>query len=359
MSCTPYQKKISIRYKTLQRVFLGVSGGIDSFASALILQEMGFDVIGVHLLMEGVCNEDIAALSESLGIEILIHDASALFNEKVINNFINTYVDGGVPSPCVACNQQVKWRSLQQVADAHGGGLLATGHYCRIQKKGSDFFIRKGVDNLKDQSYYLWGLGQDILSRVLFPLGELTKTEVKAFVSQHGYQAITKRNESMGLCFMKGKKLREYLLENRPELQKLAGGEIIDEEGKIIGQHSGYPFYTLAQKKGLSLPVNKCVISVDKVNNRLLIGDTRELLTSTLHLKNVYITSQEMLANCQQLTVKVRGVGVNPTGFAQIKTVGTEAMLTLSDDAWAVAEGQPIVLYEGDLVLGGGIFRKK
>lgn len=343
----------------MPKVFLGVSGGVDSFASALILKDMGYDVIGVHLLMDGVCKEDIAALSESLGIEILIHDTSALFQEKVIDNFINTYVNGGVPSPCAECNQYVKWKSLQQVADANGGGFLATGHYCRIQESGAHFFIRKGVDNLKDQSYYLWALDQDILSRALFPLGEFTKTKVKEFVARHGYQAITKRNESMGLCFMKGKKLHEYLLENRPELKELEGGEIIDKDGAVIGKHCGYPFYTLAQKKGLSLPVGKCVINVDKVNNRLLIGDSSDMFTKTLHLKNMYITSLEMLLNCQQLTVKVRGVGVNPTGYAKIKMNGTDAVITLSDDAWAVAEGQPIVLYDRDIVLGGGIFIKK
>lgn len=343
----------------MQKVFLGVSGGVDSFASALILKGMGYDVIGVHLLMDGVCKEDIAALSKSLGIEILIHDASALFSEKVIDSFINTYVDGGVPSPCVECNQYVKWRSLQLVADAYGGGLLATGHYCRIQEIDTRFFIRKGVDNLKDQSYYLWGLGQDILSRSLFPLGELTKTEVKEFVSRHGYQAITKRNESMGLCFMGGKKLREYLTEHRPELKELNGGDMIDKDGTVIGQHKGYPFYTLAQKKGLSLPVGNCVIDVDKVNNRLLIGNSNDMFINTLHLKNMYITSHEMLLSCQQLTVKVRGVGVNPMGYAKIKMNGSEAEITLSDAAWAVAEGQPIVLYDGDIILGGGVFRKK
>lgn len=340
-------------------VFLGVSGGVDSFASALILKDMGYDVIGVHLLMDGVCKEDITALSENLGIKIIVHDASSLFNEKVINNFINTYVDGGVPSPCVECNQYVKWKSIQEVADAHGGGLLATGHYCRIEQKDGLFFIRKGVDNLKDQSYYLWGLGQDILKRALFPLGELTKTEVKEFVSRHGYQAITKRNESMGLCFMGGKKLREYLLDHKAELRELEGGAMIDQNGTILGKHSGYPFYTLAQKKGLSLPAGKCVINVDKVNNQLLIGNNNDLYTNVLYIKNMYIISPEMLLSCQQLTIKVRGVGVNPMGYATIKVNNTEGKITLTDAAWAVAEGQPVVLYDGDIVLGGGVLFKK
>lgn len=341
----------------MPKVFLGVSGGVDSFASALLLKDRGYDVTGVHILMDGVCREDIDSLSRNLGIEIIVQDASALFREKVIDNFIDTYVDGGVPSPCVECNRYVKWQTLKKVADAHGGGFLATGHYCRTERIGTLFFIRKGVDNLKDQSYYMWGLGQDILSRALFPLGELTKPEVKAFVSEHGYQTLTKRNESMGLCFMGGKKLRDYLIEQRIGLKALEGGEIVDKNGTVIGKHSGYPFYTLAHKKGLSLPAGKCVINVDKVNNRLLIGDHKDLFTNILHIKNMYITSQEMLLNCKQLTVKVRGVGSNPAGFATIRIFGTEAEITLSEPAWAVAEGQPVVLYDGDLVLGGGIIQ--
>ncbi|MEG2282236.1 MAG: tRNA 2-thiouridine(34) synthase MnmA [Rikenellaceae bacterium] len=337
------------------KVFLGVSGGIDSFASALILKNMGYEVIGVHLLMEGKCKEDIPLLSKRLGIDIIIHDASKLFQEKVINNFVNTYIAGGVPSPCVECNNYVKWESLRYVADNHGGGFISTGHYCRITKIDSLFFVQRGVDNLKDQSYYLWHLGQDILSRAIFPLGELTKTEVRSFVLQHGFQELSKRNESMGLCFMGGKKLREYLLEKEPSLKDLEGGNILDHNGKVIGQHSGYPFYTLAQKKGLTLDVNKCITSVNKDNNTLLIGCANDLFTKTIHVKDVYATSKEMLISCLQLTIKVRGIGVNPKGYATININGTNATIILQEPAWAVTSGQPVVFYSDDIVLGGGV----
>ena len=199
----------------------------------------------------------------------------------------------------------------------------------------------------------MWKLEQDVLSRAVFPLGGMLKENVRKIAYANGYTGDLEKKESMGLCFLRGKKVKDYLKEKLGGAEWLAGGQIVDKTGKTVGMHDGYPFYTMAQKKGLGTD-NGCVISVDIENNRLTVGDPEDLYTNTIKINNLNIISRERLENCSDLRIKVRGVGRNPVEKANITITGDEAIITLADPAWAVAKGQPVVLYENETVLGGG-----
>ncbi|MBE9488351.1 MAG: tRNA 2-thiouridine(34) synthase MnmA [Bacteroidetes bacterium] len=338
------------------KIYLGVSGGIDSFASALILKEKGYEVIGVHLIMNGECKENIPLLEKKLDIPIIVSDVSNSFKNVVINNFVNTYLEGGTPSPCVVCNNHIKWQSLIEVADREGGGMVATGHYCRKIIIDDFFYIQQGVDKIKDQSYYLWGLTQKVLSRAYFPLGGMTKKDVRLFVKERGYDEEMKRKESMGICFMEGKTVQEYLSSSL-NLSHLNDGNLVDEENNIIGKHLGYPFYTLAQKKLLPIKDGRCVIKIDKDTNTIVVGNRNKLYTKELTISDFYCCNTKIIYNnLEDIRIKVRGIGENPEGkcnFSEIKN--NRLKITLESYAWAVTIGQPIVLYFKDIVVGGGV----
>lgn len=344
-----------------RKIFVGVSGGIDSAASLVVLKENGFDVTGVYLFMRGeVVDENVKVqlqeISLKTGVEIIVHDVRDRFKKYVVEPFLEKYRLGETPSPCAECNPLVKWQSLIEVADAHGGGLVATGHYCRISERGGHYYVTKGIDSLKDQSYYMWQLSQQILSRACFPLGEMTKNDVRDFMRKHDFEVMVTKRESMGVCFFEGKKCAQWLVENGVEMRK---GVVVDVEKKIVGEHDGYPFYTLAQKKGFRLLDGRrglSVIEIDCETNQLTVGDSRLLKSNVLYLKRWMLAPIDA---AERVEVKVRGVGVNPKGFCTIEKEDEFLKVTLLDDtAWAVTKGQPAVFYIDDRLIGGGIVEK-
>lgn len=343
------------------RVFLGISGGIDSAASIVMLKEMGYEVIGVYLLMRdgqlsGEVKSQLDDISQKTGIEILVHDVREQFEKYVVKPFIASYIAGETPSPCADCNPLIKWHSLMEVADSHGGGWIATGHYCRVVVHDGLYYLAKGRDPLKDQSYYMWQLPQSILSRALFPLGEMTKGEVRDFMRCHDWEVMVEKRESMGICFLEGKRYTQWLVEHSVEERR---GEVVDIHGSVIGEHRGYPFYTLAQKRGFTLYGGEhglAVTQIDCERNRLVVGDSKLLQSNVFYIKRWHFVSQSEIFSEQCLEVKVRGVGENPRGYCTVKQEGEMMKVTLlSDTAWAVTKGQPVVFYVNDRLIGGGI----
>ncbi len=336
-----------------------MSGGIDSFATALLLQQKGYEVIGVNLVLwEENDLAEVEKICRKLGISLLRRDGKRLFREVVVKSFVDGYLAGHTPSPCCVCNSWIKWKLLAAAALELGTFSIATGHYVRITEKQGLFYFRRGKDHQKDQSYFLWGVGQDILSQAHTPLGDYTKSEVRSWALTQGYEEIAGRRESMSICFLKGRDYRDFIRENTTA--SFSKGIIFDRNGQAIGEHEGVLNYTIGQKRGMPV-INGQELYVAEMDagRNVLIADVKSgLYTSILEVEDLNLQDIDDLF-LPDLTVKVRGIGVNPDGFVKrMDIIPGGVRVYLSQPAWAVAPGQPVVFYWNDLVLGGGIVRK-
>lgn len=339
-----------------------MSGGVDSFVTALILQRQGYEVTGVTLGLWGESRTgEVQALCRQLGIELISWDGRELFRRLVVEAFVAGYASGQTPSPCCTCNRCVKWTLLAQAADSLSINKIATGHYVRIVGTENGYYIRKGVDNTKDQSYFLWSVPQGILARALTPLGGMTKKEVKEYAVANGYGEIAKKPESMGICFLEGEDYRDFIsrwTNHLPTVQ--LSGDIVDAGGNVVGRHLGVLNYTIGQKRGMPLRDGQplYVAEIDPAKNRI-VADAREALYKmTFEVEQVETVRREDLF-AGEVEIKIRGLGLNPAGYISV-TEKTEHFLEveLSSPAWAVAPGQPVAFYRNDLLLGGGIVKK-
>ncbi len=338
-------------------VCVGVSGGVDSAAVVMMLKEQGHEVVGLHFTVDGsFCEEKITQLSESLNIKIVHKDISSHFKQKIITPFIQTYMQGGAPSPCVECNSSVKWQVIIDYAQTIGAQKWATGHYVQTIEHNGLIYIAKGKDPLKDQSYYLWKLSQEVLRGMVVPLGDKTKQQIKEYVASKGYTTIASQKESMGLCFLNKGGYKELLRKEVDGIETLNGGDIVTLDGEKVGTHEGYPFYTIAQKKGLDIDKGLSVVDIDVDNNRLIVGDVAQLYISSFTIYNHQFTDINEVLTCTNMEVKVRGVGRNPDGYCTIKIIDNNLIKVelTSGKAWAVTKSQPVVFYIGERVVGGG-----
>ena len=351
------------------KVVLGMSGGTDSSVSAMMLKEQGYDVIGVSLWFYSADHsydpndsypdfiKDAQSLAQKLGMEHHVIDARKEFRENIIQFFLDEYMAGRTPSPCIQCNPQLKWKLLLEKADALGCDYIATGHYIQIEKESETYYIHKGKDPAKDQSYFLWNLNQDILSRTLTPLGKYTKAEVREIAKSYGFAEIATKKESMGVCFMDRKDYRDFLQEMIPDIdQKIGKGEVVNIKGEHLGWHEGYPYYTVGQKRGLELKekAGLMVSHIDAENNTLILEKKEDLNKTHIRVSDYYFHD---ISDIQKpgITTVVRGLGLNPEGFSQITLLnGKELEVKLDNPAWAIAPGQPVAFYIGDKLIGGG-----
>src|SRR6476661_5075276 len=281
------------------KVLVAMSGGIDSTVAALMLHKQGYEVIGITMKTwdyatsagptgkkeTGCCNLDsfndarLAAVQH--GFPHFILDIREEFGDFVIENFVDEYIAGRTPTPCVMCNTHLKWWALLKRADALGCDCIATGHYAQVhQHANGRYFIRKGIDDNKDQSYALWGLQQDLLSRTLLPLGTYHKSAIRQMAHDFGYPELAKKNESYEICFVPDNDYRGFLKRKVPGLDKrVNGGNFVDPLGNILGKHKGYPFYTVGQRKGLDIALGKPVF-VTRIlpeTNVVVLGDEEDL----------------------------------------------------------------------------------
>src|SRR5437879_5274834 len=249
------------------RILVAMSGGVDSSVAAIMLHEQGYEVIGLTMKTwdyassggsskeTGCCSldsiNDARALAVGYGFPHYILDIREEFGDFVIDNFVDEYLAGRTPNPCVLCNTHIKWRALLKRADALDCDFIATGHYAKIrQHDNGRFVVGKAVDETKDQSYVLWGLQQDLLSRTLLPLGTYRKTEIRKMAVDYGYPELAKKSESYEICFVPDNDYRGFLKKRVDGLEEqVAGGNFVDRHGNILGQHKGYPFYTVGQRK--------------------------------------------------------------------------------------------------------------
>lgn len=330
-------------------VVLGFSGGIDSMTAAQLLKRDGYNVRAVTLDTVGDTTlvETAALRARELGIDFNVVDVRRDFSKYIIDYFTQSYRLGRTPAPCTVCNPLIKWHHLSKCADEIGADYVATGHYFKVVHYNNHYYVARAADSAKDQSYYLWGLGQSLLSRILTPMCDIIKSDVK--------QNFSDKRESMGLCFLQGRSYRDFLVDKCGDVVRC--GDIVDTEGRKVGRHDGVAFYTIGQKRGLDMELSGvAVVGINAERNELIVGPQEMLFHETLEIGGCNIVDEDELLSADDISVIVRGIGRNPSGFARsIERTKSGYKISLSDPAWAPAVGQPLVFYRQNRVIGGGI----
>ncbi|MBC7487448.1 MAG: tRNA 2-thiouridine(34) synthase MnmA [Cytophagaceae bacterium] len=354
------------------RVLMAMSGGIDSSLAAVMLHEQGYEVIGMTMKTwdyassggtkkeTGCCSldsiNDARSIAVSLGFPHYILDIREEFGDYVINHFTNEYLDGRTPNPCVLCNTHIKWDALLRRADKLGCDWIATGHYAKVKQENDRYFISKGIDSTKDQSYALWGVSQQSLSRTILPLGDLKKSEIRDMATEKGFIDLVNKSESYEICFVPDNDYRGFLKRRVEGLEeKVRGGEFVLEDGTVVGHHEGYPFYTIGQRKGLGITLGYPVFvtEIQKETNRVILGEIEGLSRDAMWVDQLHLQKYDNLNAAKKDTVtKVR---YNDDGSpALIEQIGDEMRVLFKEKVKAIAPGQAAVFYEGNDVIGGG-----
>ncbi len=335
------------------RVIIGMSGGVDSSVAAYLLKKQGYEVIGVfleNLPFKASKRHSIDIIGKSIGIPTYVINIEKEFQKEIIQDFINQYKSGFTPNPCVLCNERIKFGIGIKKAEAiFGHSLFATGHYAIIERKNG-FHLKKGIDNLKDQSYFLWRLRQTELSKIILPLGSFTKKEIYKIASEM-HIPYTKR-ESQDICFIRGK-IKDFLKQYIPENK----GKIIDTNGKVLGVHNGTFLYTVGQRSGLNISLGKpmYVIRIDVQNNIVVLGEKKDCFFKYAELTDTNFI-EDWDFNEKRLMGMVRYRAKESPCIIKIDKGKT--IVRFDTPQFAVAPGQSLVLYNDDYVFGGGIIKK-
>jgi tRNA-specific 2-thiouridylase len=294
------------------------------------------------------------------GFPHYILDIRSEFGDFVIDNFVEEYMAGRTPNPCVMCNTHIKWRALLKRADALGCDFIATGHYARIgQHDNGRYFISKGLDETKDQSYVLWGLQQDLLSRTLLPLAPYRKTEIRQMALDYGYPELAKKNESYEICFVPDNDYRGFLKRRVDGLEeKVNGGHFIDKHGNVLGNHKGYPFYTIGQRKGLDITFGKpvYVTGIDPEKNTVTLGDEEDLNRPEMRVAKINWMKYDGVSDGMETITRIRYK--DKGSLSNLYNDDRGIRVKFFEEAKGIAPGQSAVFYEGDDVIGGGIIQR-
>ena len=350
-----------------KRVLVGMSGGIDSSATCIMLQEQGYEVVGVTMRTWDVASQfatssqeepnfilEARALAQKLGIEHHVADVREEFKQVIVKYFIDEYLQGRTPNPCVMCNPLFKERLLCEWADKTGCAWISTGHYCRLEERNGNRYIVAGDDITKDQSYFLWRLPQEILRRFLFPLGNYTKQEVREYLKLKGFEAKAKDGESMEVCFIEGD-YRDFLRQQIPDLDTRIGpGYFVDYKGVKIGQHKGFPYYTIGQRKGLGIALGHPahVLRINAEKNTVMLGTAEDLKTEYMLTEDALLIDPNEVLQCENLTVRIR-YRSKPIPCQVLPLENGQLLVRFLGEASAIAPGQSAVFYDGQRVLGG------
>lgn len=344
-----------------ERVLLGMSGGTDSSVAAIRLQEAGYEVIGVTFRFyekdgETGYLDDARALASRLGMEHITYDARALFRSRIIRYFISEYLSGHTPVPCTLCNNELKWPLLAQIADEKGIYWISTGHYVRKVLQDGKCYIAPAADRDKDQTFFLWGLKQDILRRMLLPMGDITKAEARAFAAVRGFRQVAMKKDSVGVCFCP-LDYHSFLRSEVPAELLPGKGRFVDETGVLIGWHEGYPFYTVGQRRGLGLQLNKAVFvkEISAERNEVVLAPLSSLYKQEMWLKEWNLVDRCRVLQAASVIVKIR---YRKQANRCRVTLTVEGLLhvRLIEPLESVASGQAAAFYDdAGLLLGGGI----
>lgn len=343
---------------------VGMSGGVDSSAAALLMKEQGFEVVGVTLHLwdhdeaaaRSCCAPEEAADARrtcaALGCRHYTLNRKRLFREAVVCPFAATYEQGGTPNPCVDCNRSVKFPSLYHVMKALGGTALATGHYAQVERSGDRFLLKKGKDRAKDQSYMLYTLSQEQLAHTRLPLGAYTKAEIRALAAEYSLSSAHKP-DSQDICFVPDGDYAAFI--ERYCGKEFPHGEFVTEDGTVLGEHKGLIRYTTGQRKGLGLSLKEpmYVVKKDLEKNQVVLGRNEDLFTTTLEANDLNWISVEKLTEPMRCTAKARYKQKEAKALLEPLDNGN-VRLTFDEPQRAITAGQAVVFYDGDTVIGGG-----
>ncbi len=354
-----------------------MSGGVDSSVTAMLLHDQGYEVVGLTMKTwdyqssggskkeTGCCSLDSINDARNMAVEKGFHhfilDIREEFGDYIIDNFVDEYIAGRTPNPCVLCNTHIKWEALLKRADQLDCEFIATGHYAQVRQENNRYVISKGKDLLKDQSYVLWGLTQECLARTKFPIGGYAKSEIRQMALDHGFEAIAAKPDSYEICFVPDNDYRGFLKRRVDGLEaSVKGGEFLDVRGNVIGTHDGYPFYTIGQRKGLKVAFGEpmYVTEIKPSTNQVVLGKKEDLNRQTMWVKNPNFMKLKKFEDSLECVTKIR-----------YKDAGTQSVITMQEDGLiqvdfthkvqGIAPGQSAVFYDGNDVLGGGFISKK
>ncbi|MBQ0034761.1 MAG: tRNA 2-thiouridine(34) synthase MnmA [Bacteroidales bacterium] len=359
---------------------MGMSGGIDSTVSAMLLLEQGYEVVGVTyrvydsikescmLREKGCCSvESIMEARDNarrMGFEHHIVDFRDVFKEQVISNFCDEYMHGRTPNPCVLCNSHIKWGEMCRTADELGCDYIATGHYARIGEHNDHLYLRAAEDDKKDQTYFLWMITEENIRRTIFPLGDLTKPEVREIARQHGFEKVAEKAESQEICFVTDNDYRRFLRETVADYsERVRPGDYVDASGRMLGRHEGFCNYTIGQRKGLGIALGTpaYVTKIDADRNEVTLGSNDDLMKRSLLCNHLRIRDVQWLTEDPVVEARIRYKSKPQKARLEIlsggewsKADGT-ARIVFDEAVWGITPGQSVVLYKDGLLVGGGI----
>ncbi len=358
------------------KVLVAMSGGIDSSIAAMLLHEQGYDVIGVTMKTwdyassggskkeTGCCSldsiNDARMMAVNHGFPHYILDIREEFGDFIIDNFVDEYLAGRTPNPCVLCNTHIKWEALLKRADMLSCDYIATGHYAQVRMENDRYVISKGLDENKDQSYVLWGLSQESLKRTIFPLGHLHKKDIKQMAIDRGYVDLANKSESYEICFVPDNDYRGFLKRRVDGLEeRVDGGNFVLADGTIVGQHKGYPFYTVGQRKGLEIAMGEPmhVLEIVPETNTVVLGTREDLEKQEMYVRNFNLGKYAFLPENFECLTKVRYK--DPGTMANLNIEGKQIKVLFQGKVSAIAPGQSAVFYEGNDLVGGGFIARK
>ncbi|MDX1585866.1 MAG: tRNA 2-thiouridine(34) synthase MnmA [Balneolaceae bacterium] len=360
------------------RVLVAMSGGVDSSVAAVMLKEKGYDVIGITMKTwdysrvggksdkeTGCCTlesmNDARQIAVKHGFKHFIVDIRDEFGGWVIDRFVEDYMTGHTPNPCVLCNTHIKWAALLKRADNLGCDYIATGHYANVREENGRHVISRGLDPSKDQSYALWGVKQRHLARTIFPLGEYEKTEIRQMAEDFGLTKVATKPDSYEICFVPDDDYRRFLKDRVDGLEeKVSGGKIVDQDGNVVGEHEGYPFYTIGQRRGLDLAMGKpvYVTDINPETNVITIGEKKDLISTTCKAREINLVKYDRIPEKEmEITGAIRYNDEGTIGYVT-QTDEDEIEVTFPTGREAITPGQAVVCYEGNDVVAGGWIKK-
>ncbi len=342
-----------------RRVLLLMSGGVDSSVSAVLLQKQGYEVIGVTMRVwqntQDLAVRDAQLIAKRLNIPHYVLDLREVFKQEIIDYFINEYLLGRTPNPCVRCNHYIKFGELLNWAESMGANYLATGHYANITKVGERYLLKKSQSSNKDQTYPLYHLTQHQLSKILFPLANYDKTAVRKLAREFNLE-VAEKADSQDICFITDQNYVKFI-EDQTYI-KIKPGNFVDKFGKILGTHLGIYHYTIGQRKGLGIATGKpiFVTHIDVARNEVVLGDETDILSKELLVANLNFIPVDQLIAPTEANVKIR-YGAQEAKALLIPQSNDLLKVEFETPQRAITPGQSVVFYQGDVVFGGGIIQ--